>query len=68
MDYDKAIKELIDMEETHPTLSRFMRSYLQAKKNALDEGLKLFLEFKEIEDDKVRAILFLYLFQQIINS
>ena len=59
MDYDKAIKELIDMEETHPTLSRFMRSYLQAKKNALDEGLKLFLEFKEIDDDKVRAILFL---------
>ena len=68
MDYDKAIKELIDMEETHPTLSRFMRSYLQAKKNALDEGLKLFLEFKEIDDDKVRAILFLYLFQQIINT
>lgn len=68
MDYDKTIKELTDMEETHPTLSRFMKSYLQAKKNALDEGLKLFLEFKEIEDDKVRAILFLYLFQQIINT
>jgi len=26
------------------------------------------LEFKEIDDDKVRAILFLYLFQQIINT
>ena len=68
MDYDKTIKELTYMEETRPTLSRFMKSYLQAKKNALDEGLKLFLEFKEIDDDKVRAILFLYLFQQIINT
>ena len=68
MDYDKTMKELTDMEETHPILSKFMRSYLQAKKNALDEGLKLFLEFKGIEDNKVRAILFLYLFQQIINT
>ena len=51
-----------------PILWHIMKSYLQAKKNALDEGLKLFLEFKEIEDDKVRAILFLYLFQQIINT
>ena len=33
MDYDKTIKELTDMEETRPTLSRFMKSYLQAKKN-----------------------------------
>ena len=32
MDYDKTIKELTDMEETRPTLSRFMKSYLQAKK------------------------------------
>ena len=28
MDYDKTIKELTDMEETRPTLSRFMKSYL----------------------------------------
>ena len=68
MDYDKTLKELTDMVETRTTLSSFMKSYLQAKKNALDEGLKLFLEFKEIDDDKVRAILFLYLFQQIINT